>query len=149
MLYGSSPFAWPDTGRRSDRLGLQAVMQLDATLISIKDHKAGDNIGYNSQYICPRDMCIGIVSAGYADGYPAHTPNGCPVMIAGVRTRSVGRVSMDMLAIDLDPVPQASIGMPVELWGNNIPIDEVAGHIGVISYQLMSGLTTRVPRIYK
>jgi alanine racemase len=148
MLYGSSPFAWQDEPHRRDHYGLRAVMKLEARMISIRDHQAGDSIGYNSWFICPKAMRIGIVSAGYADGYPAMTPNGCPVMINGVRTRTLGRVSMDMLAIDLSDVPGAAIDMPVELWGDSISIDEVAGHTGIISYQLMSGLTARVPKIH-
>jgi alanine racemase len=148
MLYGSSPFAWQDETRRREQLGLKAVMKLEARLISIREHQAGDSIGYNSWFICPKPMRIGIVSAGYADGYPAMTPNGCPLMLNGVRTRTLGRVSMDMLAIDLSDVPGAAIDMPVELWGDNISIDEVAGHTGIISYQLMSGITARVPRIH-
>jgi alanine racemase len=148
MLYGSSPFAWQDVQHRREHLKLQAVMKLQARLISIRDHQTGDSIGYNSWFICPKPMRIGIVSAGYADGYPAMTPNGCPVMINGGRARTLGRVSMDMLAIDLTEVPDAAIDMPVELWGDNISIDEVAAHTGIISYQLMSGITGRVPRIH-
>jgi len=148
LLYGSSPFSWHDESRRSHSLGLKAAMKLEARLISIREHSTGDSIGYNSWFICPEPMRIGIVSAGYADGYPAMTPNGCPVMIAGKRTTSVGRVSMDMMAIDLTDLPQAEIGMPVELWGNNISVDEVACHTGTISYELLSAVAERVPRIH-
>jgi alanine racemase len=148
MLYGSSPFSWEDTARRRDRFDLQAVMHLQARLISMRHHEAGDSIGYNSWFICPGPMRIGIVSAGYADGYPAMTPNGCPVMINGIRTRTLGRVSMDMLAIDLTDIPDAAIDMPVELWGDNISIDEVAHHTGTIAYELLSAITARVPRVH-
>lgn len=148
MLYGSSPFAWPDASRRRECFGLQAVMTLQARLISIKDLQAGDNVGYNSQFICPRAMRVGIVSAGYADGYPSNTPNSCPVAVRGERTRTLGRVSMDMLAIDLDHLPQAEVGDAVELWGPTVSLDEVAAHTGILSYNLTCSITARVPRVY-
>lgn len=149
MLYGSSPFAWQDAERRRDQFGLHNVMTLQARLISIHQHQSGDNIGYNSQFICPQPMCVGIVSIGYADGYPSHTPNGCPVLVGDQRTHTVGRVSMDMLAIDLTNCDEAKVGDWVTLWGERLPIDEIAAHTGVISYQLSSGLSQRVPRIYR
>jgi len=148
MLYGSSPFAWTDTSRRRDFFGLQAVMTLQARLISIKNLQSGDNVGYNSQFICPRPMRVGIVSAGYADGYPSNTPNGSPVAVRGQRTRTLGRVSMDMLAIDLDDLPQAEVGDAVELWGPTVSLDEVAAHTGILSYNLTCSITARVPRVY-
>lgn len=148
MLYGSSPFPWCDAERRRDSYQLRNVMTLQARLISIQQHEGGDNIGYNSQFICPQPMRIGIVSAGYADGYPSATPNGCPVWVAGQRTATVGRVSMDMLAIDLTDCPNAAIGDWVTLWGDTVSIDEVAAHTGVISYNLTSSLSPRVQRAY-
>jgi alanine racemase len=149
MLYGSSPFAWTDVSRRREAFGLQNVMTLQARLLSIQAHAAGDNIGYNSQFICPRPMRIGIVSMGYADGYPSTTPNGCPVLVGNQRSMTVGRVSMDMLAIDLSDCPQAAVGDLVTLWGEQLSIDEVAAHTGVISYHLSCGLSQRVPRLYR
>jgi len=148
MLYGSSPFAWSDTARRREAYGLQAVMQLQARLINISEHKAGANIGYNSQFICPTAMRIGIVSCGYADGYPSNTPNGCPVEVKGQRTTTVGRVSMDMLAIDLGNIPQAALGDSVTLWGDTISLDEVAAHTGILSYNLTCSISARVPLHY-
>jgi alanine racemase len=148
MLYGSSPFAWHDTARRRDAFDLRAVMTLQARLISVQDHQAGDNIGYNSQFICPTAMRIGIVSIGYADGYPSTTPNGCPVLVGEQRTTTVGRVSMDMLAIDLTLCPQANVGDLVTLWGDKLSVDEVAAHIGMISYNLFTNISGRVPRHY-
>lgn len=148
LLYGSSPFAWSDATRRRECFGLQSVMTLRARLINIAEHAAGDNIGYNSQFICPRPMRIGIVSIGYADGYPSHTPNGCPVEVAGQRSTTVGRVSMDMLAIDLSAIPAAVCGDSVTLWGATLSIDEVAAYTGVISYQLSCSINTRVPLIH-
>lgn len=149
MLYGSSPFAWSDSERRRDRFDLHNVMTLKARLISVQEHAAGDSIGYNSQFICPQPMRIGIVSIGYADGYPVTAPNGTPVLVGGQRTGTVGRVSMDMLAIDLTACPQANIGDHVMLWGDTLPVDEVAASLGIISYQLLAGLGARVAREYR
>lgn len=148
MLYGSSPFAWADQSRRREAFGLRAAMTLQARLISIKELQAGDSVGYNSQYVCPVPMRIGIVSAGYADGYPSTTPNHCPVALHGTRTHTLGRVSMDMLAIDLGPVPAACIGDVVELWGPRISLDEVAAHTGILSYNLTCSVSARVPLIH-
>lgn len=148
MLYGSSPYAWQDLTRRREVFGLRAVMELRARLISVGDYQAGDNIGYNSQFICPRPMRIGVVSIGYADGYPSHTPNGCPVEVGGERSQTVGRVSMDMLAVDLSHLPQVRRGDTVTLWGDNLSIDEIAAYTGVISYNLTCNVSARVPRVY-
>jgi alanine racemase len=87
-----------------------------------------------------------VVACGYADGYPRHAPTGTPVTVAGVRTRTLGRVSMDMLCVDLEPVPQAGVGDCVQLWGDQIPIDEVAAHAGTIGYELMCAVAPRVAR---
>src|SRR5690606_30060958 len=124
MLYGSSPFAWSDTQRRRDNFGLRPVMTLEARVLQISEHPAGTNIGYSSQFICPRPMRVGIVACGYADGYPSNTPNGSPVAICGRRTETLGRVSMDMLAIDLSAIPEAQVGMYAELWGKHVAVDE-------------------------
>lgn len=148
MLYGSSPFAWEDSLRHREAFDLRAVMTLRARLISVNDYEAGDNIGYNSQFVCPQPMRIGIASIGYADGYPSHTPNGCPVEVAGQRSCTVGRVSMDMLAVDLCHIPQAACGDSVTLWGDTLSIDEVASYTGVISYNLCCNVSARVPRVY-
>lgn len=148
MLYGSSPFAWHDTTRRREAFGLKAVMTLEARVIAVANHQAGANIGYNSQFICPRPMRVGIVACGYADGYPSNTPNGAPVSVCGRRTVTLGRVSMDMLAIDLSPVPEAQPGDYVELWGRNVSLDEVAAHTGILSYNLTCSVSARVPRTY-
>jgi alanine racemase len=148
MLYGSSPFAWQDLQRRREAFGLKNVMTLRARLISVRQHRTGDNIGYNSQFICPKPMRIGIVSCGYADGYPSNTPNGCPVEVQGKRTTTVGRVSMDMLAIDLSAIPEARLGDAVTLWGDTVPVDEVAAHTGILSYNLFCSISARVPKYY-
>jgi len=148
MLYGSSPFAFEDTSRRREAFGLQAVMTLRARLLSIKEYQAGDNIGYNSQFVCPHPMRIGIVSCGYADGYPSNTPNGCPVLVEDIRCSTVGRVSMDMMAIDLTACPQARADMLVTLWGATLSVDEIAHHTGILSYNLTCSVANRVSRQY-
>jgi alanine racemase len=148
MLYGSSPFAWADTARRHDAFGLRAVMTLQARLISIRDLQAGDNVGYNSQFICPAPMRVGIVSCGYADGYPSCTPNGTPVQLGAQRSSTLGRVSMDMLAIDLTHIPHAQTGDSVELWGKHVALDEVAAHTGILSYNLTCSISARVPLVH-
>lgn len=148
MLYGSSPFAWNDENRRRETFGLKAVMTLEARLLQVADHPAGANIGYCSQFICPRPMRVGIVACGYGDGYPSNTQNGAPVAICGRRSETLGRVSMDMLAIDLSAIPEAQPGMYAELWGNAVSIDEVAAHTGILSYNLACSVAPRVPRLY-
>lgn len=148
MLYGSSPFPWELREYRAEQLGLLPVMTLTARLLSVKHMKKGDNIGYCSQFSCPRDMRIGIVSAGYADGYPGNAPNGTPILVNGRRTGTVGRVSMDMLAVDLDDMPEARAGDPVILWGHGLSVDEVAAYTGNISYNLFCSVTRRVTFTY-
>ena len=141
MLYGGSPFAQ----RSAASLGLAAAMTLESKLIAVQRLQAGDTVGYGSIFRSERPMRIGVVACGYADGYPRHAPNGTPVLVDGVRTRTVGRVAMDMLMVDLTPVPAAGVGAPVELWGDGIPIDEVAAAAGTIGYELMCALAPRVP----
>jgi alanine racemase len=140
ILYGASPFA----GRSAASLGLRPAMTLASRLIGVQRLQAGDTVGYGSTFTAPGPMRIGVVACGYADGYPRHAPNGTPVAVAGVRTRLVGRVAMDMLTVDLTPVPGADIGAEVELWGATVPIDEVAEASGTIGYELMCALAARV-----
>ena len=142
MLYGGSPFA----GRAAAALGLQPAMTLGSRLIGVQRLRPGEAVGYGSTFRAEREMRIGVVACGYADGYPRHAPTGTPVAVDGVRTRLVGRVAMDMLMVDLTPVPDASIGTPVELWGSRVPIDEVATAAGTVGYELMCALAPRVPR---
>jgi alanine racemase len=101
-------------------------------------------VGYGSRYVAEHPMQIGVVACGYADGYPRHAPSGTPVLVDGVRCSLVGRVSMDMLTVDLSNVPQAHVGSPVTLWGEGLPIDEVAQAAGTIGYELMCALAPRV-----
>lgn len=141
MLYGASPFA----DRSAASLDLRPAMTLRSALIGVQSLQEGDTVGYGSTFVAPGPMRVGIVACGYADGYPRHAPTGTPVAVAGVRTRTLGRVSMDMIAVDLGPVPEAGIGAPVELWGAQVPVDEVAASAGTIGYELLCAVAPRVP----
>jgi alanine racemase len=143
MLYGSSPFS-----EARYQKNLIPSMTLSSNLISIKRFEKGQGVGYGSRFICPHNMLIGVVAAGYADGYPRHANDGTPVYINGTRSRIVGRVSMDMLTIDLTNIPNPQIGDKVELFGNNIAINEVAEYCNTISYEIMSKITRRVYKEY-
>ncbi|QHM71208.1 catabolic alanine racemase DadX [Mixta intestinalis] len=142
VLYGASPSGqWQDIAST----GLKPAMTLTSDVIAVQTVKAGAGIGYGYRYHASEEQRIGIVACGYADGYPRHAPTGTPVMVDGVRTRTLGTVSMDMLAVDLTPCPQAGIGSKAELWGEQIKIDEVASSAGTVGYELMCALTPRVP----
>jgi len=144
MLYGSSPFA--DVS--AQELGLKPAMTLSSRIIAIQELRAGEEVGYGAIFRAEHAMRIGVVACGYADGYPRHAPNGTPVLVDGQRTRTVGRVSMDMLCVDLSDLPQAEIGSRVVLWGEGMPIDEVARAAGTVGYELMCAVTARVPKNY-
>ena len=107
--------------------------------------QAGEYVGYGQTYQATQEMTIGVVACGYADGYPRHAPSGTPVLVAGERTRTVGRVSMDMLTVDISDIPEAYVGTPVTLWGEGLSCDEVATSAGTVSYQLLCALAPRVP----
>jgi alanine racemase len=141
MLYGCSPFA----DESATALGLKPAMTLASELIEVRDLRAGDSVGYGCTFIADARMRIGIVACGYADGYPRHAPTGTPVLVGGRRTRTVGRVAMDMLFADLTGNPQAAIGTPVTLWGEGLSADEVATSAGTVSYELLCALSPRVP----
>ena len=141
MLYGASPFA----EMSAQQLGLQPAMTLCSRIIAVQELRAGDEIGYGALFRAEHAMRIGIVACGYADGYPRHAPNGTPILVDGQRTQTLGRVSMDMLYADLSKLPQAGVGSAVTLWGDGLPIEEVARAAGTISYELMCALTARVP----
>ncbi|MEM8843563.1 MAG: alanine racemase [Pseudomonadota bacterium] len=145
-LYGISPFQ-PDQSH-PDISDLKPVMSVHAPLISIKECKQGDKIGYGGLYTCPQNMRIGIVAIGYADGFPRTLNHPVNVSIDGTFAPIVGRVSMDMITINLDGV-EASIGDDVELWGDDIPINEVAHAADTISYELLCGITGRINRVYQ
>jgi len=125
-------------------------MTLASKLIAVSALPAGASTGYGSIFTAEAPMRIGVVACGYADGYPRHAPTGTPVLVDGVRTRTLGRVSMDMIVVDLTPVPQAAPGSEVTLWGRAgsgavLPIDEVAHAAGTVGYELMCALAPRVP----
>ncbi|HUL63950.1 MAG TPA: alanine racemase [Burkholderiaceae bacterium] len=141
VLYGAAP----DPTHVAAALQLRPAMSLRSRLISTQSLGAGMSVGYGAQYVATRDVRIGVVACGYADGYPRHAPSGTPVAVLGVRVPSVGRVSMDMLCVDLSALPGAEVGAEVELWGDQIPIDEVAAAAGTVGYELMCALATRVP----
>ncbi len=142
VLYGASPSGqWQDIANT----GLKPVMTLRSEIIGVQNLRPGEAIGYGGLYRTTQEQRIGIVACGYADGYPRVAPSGTPVLVDGVRTTTVGRVSMDMLAVDLTPCPQAGIGAPVELWGKEIKIDDVAASSGTVGYELMCALAPRVP----
>jgi alanine racemase len=140
MLYGSSPLI----GRTATELGLRPVMTLETRLIAVRSLRRGDAIGYGGTYLCPQDMQVGVAAIGYGDGYPRHAPTGTPVLVRGQQAPLVGRVSMDMINIDLRPVPDAAVGDPVTLWGEGLPVDEIATRAGTISYELLCRVTGRV-----
>jgi alanine racemase len=142
MLYGGSPFA----DRTADVLGLRPVMTLSSRLIAIRELKAGEAVGYGGTWVAPRDTRIGVVAIGYGDGYPRHAANGTPVLVNGVRVPLAGRVSMDMITVDLGDAP-ATIGDACTLWGEGLSADEVAAAAGTISYELFCKVTARVQRV--
>jgi alanine racemase len=141
MLYGATPFA--DVS--AEALGLQPVMTLRSELIAVQELADGDAVGYGGSYRASRRHRLGVVACGYADGYPRHAPTGTPVLVCGRRARVVGRVSMDMITVDLSNVPEARVGSPVVLWGEGLPVDEVATAAGTVGYELLCALAPRVP----
>jgi alanine racemase len=141
MLYGCSPFA----DQSAAQLELQPAMTLTSELIATQHLQPGERIGYGFSYEAVGEMSIGVVACGYADGYPRHAPTGTPVLVNGKRARTVGRVSMDMICVDISDIPEAYIGTPVTLWGKGLPADEVAAAAGTVSYELLCALAPRVP----
>jgi alanine racemase len=139
MLYGGTPGA-----RTAQQFGLRATMTLSSEIIGVQHIKAGDAVGYNSRFVAERAMPIGVVACGYADGYPRHAPSGTPIIVDGRSTCLVGQVSMDMMMVDLTPVPTAKVGSQVTLWGQGLPIDIVANCANTIGYELMCALAARV-----
>ena len=139
-LYGASPSA----GVSAASLGLKAAMCLQARVLAVRELAPGQSVGYGSAWTAQRRARIGVVACGYADGYPRTAPEAMPVWAGGRRVPLVGRVSMDMLTIDLGEVPGVVEGSPVELWGPNIPVDELAQRVGTVGYELLAGLPARV-----
>ncbi|CAD5204066.1 alanine racemase [Pseudomonas sp. FEN] len=143
LLFGASPFE--ETNPLAARL--QPVMTLESKVISVRELPAGEPVGYGGQFVTPKPMRIGVVAMGYADGYPRHAPTGTPVLVAGQRSQLLGRVSMDMLCIDLTDVPQAGLGSTVELWGKHVLASEVATRAETIPYEIFCNLR-RAPLLY-
>jgi alanine racemase len=140
LLYGLSAIA-KKTGLD---LGFEPAMTLSTRLISVKNIKKGESIGYAATWQCPEDMPVGVAAIGYGDGYPRSAPSGTPVLVNGVRAAIVGRVSMDLIAIDLRQAPDAQVGDRVVLWGRGLPVEEIAMHADTIGYELTCGVTRRV-----
>lgn len=131
-------------GRNAAEDGLQPAMRLSTRLVAVREKPAGAAIGYGGSFVCPRPMRIGVAAIGYGDGYPRHAPTGTPVLVNGTRCRIIGRVSMDLITIDLDTAPHANVGDEVVLWGDGLAIEEVAASATTISYELSCVLTRRV-----
>lgn len=142
-LYGASPLA----GRSAAELGLRPAMTLESELISVRPCLRGDTIGYAATWECPEDMPVGVVAAGYGDGYPRHAPAGTRVLVGGTSVPVIGRICMDMFMVDLRALPGARAGDRVVLWGEGLPVEEIAAGSGTIPNDLLSGLTSRVPRL--
>ena len=140
MLYGASPFQQGS----AERDGLLPVMTLRSRVVSVKQARAGDPIGYGGRYRCPESMPVAVVAVGYGDGYPRHAPDGTPVLVNGHRLPLVGRVSMDLITLDARSYPDVAVGDEVVLWGRGLPADEVAALSGTIAYQLFCNVTSRV-----
>ncbi len=143
MLYGASPIM----GHKSSTLNIKPVMQLKSKIIAIQNLSKNDSVGYGESFKAKKDMRIAVVACGYADGYPRHAPTGTPVYVEGKKTSTVGRVSMDMLYIDITDIPHASISSDVELWGEHVPVDDVAEKSGTVGYELLCAISAskRVP----
>ena len=143
MLYGGSPFA--DESAAS--FDLKPVMTLGSRIMGVQQISVGERVGYGGTFVAQRPTRLGIVACGYADGYPRHAPSGTPILVAGRRSTTLGRVSMDMLACDLTDLPEAGVDSAVVLWGEGLPADEVAAAAGTICYEMFCALARRVPVI--
>jgi alanine racemase len=140
-LYGASPFA----DRTGADLGLRPVMSLETSVIAVRHVPRGETVGYGGTWQAPRDSTVAIVAAGYGDGLARGLPSGTPVLIDGRRAPLCGRVSMDMIAVDVTELPGVRVGTPAVLWGRGLPVEEVARHAGTIPYELLCGVSQRVP----
>jgi alanine racemase len=140
MLYGVSPFP-SGTGAE---LGLRPVMTLQTVVIAVKDVRPGETVGYGGAWRAPRETRMAVVAAGYGDGYPRSVESGTPVLVNGHRAPLIGRVSMDMITVDVTELPGVATGDPVVLWGDGVPVEEIARHAGTIPYELVCGVSQRV-----
>ena len=141
MLYGSSPFIDEPAAAH----GLQPAMTLESRIIAVQDLEPGERVGYGGTFTAREPMRVGIVACGYADGYPRHAPTGTPILVDGRRTRTLGRVCMDALFADLTALPGAGVGATVVLWGDGLPVEDVAAAAGTVGYELLCALAPRVP----
>jgi len=140
-LYGVSPFADATAAKH----GLKPVMTLETTVLTVREVKRGETVGYAGAWRAERDSSIAILAAGYGDGLPRHLANGTPVLVAGARHPLVGRVSMDMIAVDVTGAPKVTAGSRAIVWGDGLPVEEVAAHAETIPYELLCGVSQRVP----
>ena len=140
MLYGVSPI----DGQSAAAFDLEPVMSLESALISVKHLKRGDPVGYGAGWRCPVDMPVGVVAAGYGDGYPRHARTGTPLLVKGKPCALIGNPSMDMLTVDLRACPEARIGDPVLLWGKGLPVESTALHAHTVPYELLCGVHKRL-----
>lgn len=145
-LFGGTPFADELPQHSVAAFGLRPTQSLTSEILAVQQVKRGESVGYGSRFTATRDSRIGIVACGYADGYPRSAPDGTPVWVADRCVELVGRVSMDMITVDLTDHPQATVGSQVELWGQHVPVDQVANAAGTIGYELMTKITARVHR---
>jgi len=141
-LYGIAPFA----GESSDALGLIPVMTLASSVIAVRRVPRGESVGYGGAWTAPNDARIAIVAGGYGDGLLRSLPTGTPVLVNGRRAPLVGRVAMDMIAVDVSQQPEVEVGTRCVLWGRGLEVAEVAGHAGTVAYELLCGVRQRVPR---
>ena len=140
MLYGVSPFS----GKTGAEFGLQPVMSFHSKIIATKQVKPGDTVGYGGLWLCQKPTLMGVIAIGYADGYPRHAKQETPVLVNGIRVPLIGRVSMDMITVDLTDCPDTKPGDPVKLWGKDLPVEEIAACAKTIPYTLLCGITQRV-----
>ena len=145
MIYGASPFA--QAQENGDRL--KPVMTLSSAVISLRSISAGEKVGYSGKWCAERPSTIATIGIGYGDGYPRTAPKGTPVLVNGIECPLVGSVSMDMITVDVTDLEGVTIGDPVELWGNQLPVNRVAEHCATLGYELLTRMPLRVPRVYK
>jgi alanine racemase len=141
MLYGATPFPLDS----AEAIGVRPVMTLRSEIIAVQALRPNDSVGYGAAYTASRERRIGVVACGYADGYPRCAPNGTPVLVCGRKVRIAGRVSMDMITVDITEVPEANVGSPVILWGEGLPVDDVASAASTVGYELLCAVAPRVP----
>lgn len=147
IMYGVSPFTEPE--RSAAAFNMKPVMTLTSSLIAVRDVKKGEKVGYGGIWTSQRDTKVGVIAIGYGDGYPRSAPNGTPVLVNGRIVPMAGRVSMDMLTVDLGPDATDKVGDEAILWGEGLPAEVVAEHIGTIAYELVTKLTSRVAMAYQ